>query len=86
MEEMIGVIKMFAGTYAPEYFALCEGQILPIAQYNALYSVLGTTYGGDGIHTFGLPDLRSNKTNTKTWDYGEPRYIICINGIYPSRD
>lgn len=49
---------MFAGNFAPRDWALCDGQILPISQYQALFSILGTNYGGDGRTTFGLPDLR----------------------------
>ncbi|WP_317130654.1 phage tail protein [Echinicola soli] len=51
-------IKMFAGTFAPRGWMYCEGQLLPISQYQALFSLLGTTYGGDGRTTFALPDLR----------------------------
>jgi len=54
----IGDIKMVGFNFAPRGWALCEGQLLPIAQYNALFSLLGTTYGGDGRTTFALPDLR----------------------------
>jgi len=54
----IGEIKMFAGNFAPQGWARCEGQILPIQQNQALFSILGTTYGGDGLTTFALPDLR----------------------------
>ncbi len=54
----IGEIRMFAGNYAPMGWALCDGQILQIAQYTALFAILGTTYGGNGQTTFGLPDLR----------------------------
>ncbi len=57
-EPYIGEIKMFAGNFAPRGWALCDGQLLPIAQNEALFSILGTTYGGDGRTTFGLPDLR----------------------------
>ena len=57
-EPFIGEIRMFAGNYAPRDWAFCNGQLLPIAQYSALYSLLGTYYGGDGRTTFGLPDLR----------------------------
>lgn len=49
---------MFGGNFAPRGWAFCDGQLLPIANYNALFSILGTTYGGDGRTTFGLPDLR----------------------------
>lgn len=54
----IGEIRMFAGNFAPAGWAKCEGQLLPIAQNTALFSLLGTTYGGDGQTTFALPDLR----------------------------
>lgn len=54
----IGSIVLFAGNFAIRGWALCEGQLLSIAQNQALFSILGTTYGGDGRTTFGLPDLR----------------------------
>lgn len=58
MEPFIGQITMFAGNFAPRGWALCDGQLLSIASYSALFSILGTTYGGDGRTTFGLPELR----------------------------
>lgn len=58
-EPFIGGIVMFGGNFAPRGWALCDGQLLPINQNTALFSILGTTYGGDGRTTFGLPDLRS---------------------------
>ncbi|SDQ30102.1 Microcystin-dependent protein [Chryseobacterium soldanellicola] len=58
MEEMIGVIKLFAGNFAPKGFMLCDGSLLSIAQNSALFSILGTTYGGDGVTTFALPNLK----------------------------
>ena len=54
----LGEIRIFAGTFAPVNWAMCEGQLLQIAQYDALFSLIGTTYGGDGLNTFALPDLR----------------------------
>ena len=54
----IGEIKMFAGNFAPEGWAFCEGQTLPISENEALFQLIGTTYGGDGEATFNLPDLR----------------------------
>jgi microcystin-dependent protein len=57
-EGMIGEVRVFAGNFAPRSWALCEGQLLSIAQNSALFSILGTTYGGDGRTTFQLPDLR----------------------------
>jgi len=58
MEPFIGQILMFGGNFAPRGWALCDGQLLSIASNSALFSILGTTYGGDGRTTFGLPDLR----------------------------
>jgi microcystin-dependent protein len=57
-DPFIGEIIMFGGNFAPRGWALCNGQLLPIASFDALFAVLGTTYGGDGRTTFGLPDLR----------------------------
>ncbi|GAB5553598.1 MAG: hypothetical protein Sapg2KO_31890 [Saprospiraceae bacterium] len=57
-DPFIGEITMFAGNFAPRGWAKCDGQLLPIAQNTALFSLLGTTYGGDGRTTFALPDLR----------------------------
>ena len=57
-EPFIAQIVMFGGNFAPRSWAFCDGQLLPIAQNTALFSLLGTTYGGDGRTTFGLPDLR----------------------------
>src|SRR3981189_2971537 len=57
-EPYLGSIGIFAGNFAPRGYALCQGQILSIAQNTALFSILGTTYGGNGQTTFALPDLR----------------------------
>lgn len=57
-EGCIGEVRMFAGNFAPRNWALCDGQLLPISAYTALFSILGTTYGGDGQTTFALPDMR----------------------------
>ncbi len=57
-EPFIGEIKMFAGNFAPRNYAFCDGQLLAISQNDALFALLGTTYGGDGRTTFGLPDMR----------------------------
>lgn len=58
MEGYIAEIRMFAGNFAPRSWAFCQGQIMSIAQNTALFSLLGTTYGGNGQTTFGLPDFR----------------------------
>lgn len=57
-EPFIGEIKAFGGNFAPRGWAFCDGQLLAISQNEALFSILGTTYGGDGRTTFSLPDLR----------------------------
>lgn len=59
MEPFIAQIVQFGGNFAPKGWAKCDGQLLAINQYSALFSILGTTYGGDGVSSFGLPDLRS---------------------------
>jgi microcystin-dependent protein len=58
MEPFIGEIILFGGNFAPKGWSLCNGQLLSIEVNAALYSILGSNYGGDGISTFGLPDLR----------------------------
>lgn len=54
----VGEIRMFAGNFAPAGWMFCEGQLLPISENETLFNLIGTTYGGDGQSTFGLPDLR----------------------------
>lgn len=54
----VGEIRMFAGNFAPAGWQFCEGQLLPISENETLFQLIGTTYGGDGQSTFGLPDLR----------------------------
>src|SRR2546429_6756383 len=53
----VGEIRMFAGNFAPAGWMFCEGQLLPISEYETLFNLIGTTYGGDGQSTFALPDL-----------------------------
>src|SRR5690606_25532897 len=54
----VGEFRMFAGNFAPAGWMFCEGQLLPISEYETLFQLIGTTYGGDGQSTFALPDLR----------------------------
>lgn len=54
----VGEIRMFAGTFAPVGWLMCDGSLQPISEYDTLFNLIGTTYGGDGQSTFGLPDLR----------------------------
>lgn len=57
-DPFIGEVHMFGGNFAPLGWGFCNGQLMPISQNEALYNLLGTTYGGDGQSTFGIPDLR----------------------------
>jgi microcystin-dependent protein len=59
-DQFVAEIRMFAGNFAPTGWALCNGQLLPISQNTALFSLLGTTYGGDGKSTFALPNLQGS--------------------------
>ena len=54
----VGEIRIFAGNFPPSGWLFCEGQLLPISEYDTLFNLIGTTYGGDGESTFALPDLR----------------------------
>jgi hypothetical protein len=71
----IGEIKLYAGTYAPAGWMFCHGQVLPLVQYINLFAVLGTTYGGNGVNTFALPDLRGavpvGGSTGGSWEIGE---------------
>jgi len=82
MDEYLGIVKLYAGNFAPRGWTYCDGQLLSLSQNTALFSLLGTTYGGDGISTFGLPKLDSIKSGKDA----EIKYIICLEGMYPSRE
>ncbi len=57
-QPFVGEIRLFGGNFAPVGWMFCDGTLLPIAQYDVLFQLIGTTYGGDGVATFALPDLR----------------------------
>jgi len=76
-EELIGIIKLFVGNFTPQGYMECNGQILNLQQYVALFSIIGTTYGGNGQTNFALPKLTPPNESMK--------YIMCVEGIYPSR-
>jgi microcystin-dependent protein len=76
MDPFIGQITLFGGSFAIRGWMECKGALLPIAQYTALFSILGTTYGGDGKVTFALPNLEG---------VGDSRYLIAVEGIFPQR-
>jgi len=64
---IIGEVRLFAGNFAPRGWALCHGQLIAISQNTALFSIIGTTYGGDGRDTFALPDLRGRVPVGSGW-------------------
>ena len=80
MESYLGEIQLFPYNFAIKDWAFCEGQILPIAENQALFSLLGTQYGGDGRVNFALPDLKGKEPLPNT------HYCISLQGIYPSRN
>jgi len=80
MDGVIGTIIMFAGSFAPRNWAFCQGQLLSIAENQALFSILGTTYGGDGRTTFGLPDLRGRVPVGTGPGPGLPTYNLGAKG------
>jgi microcystin-dependent protein len=92
LEPFISVITLWAGVFCPREWAFCEGQTLSINQYPALYSLIGNFYGGDGRVTFQLPDLREKDGEgnpipmSVNIQNGKLSHIICLNGVYPSRD
>lgn len=79
MESLLGQINAFPYMYEPTYWALCDGRVLQISTDQALYSLIGTTFGGNGTTTFNLPDLRPAAVGR-----GDVRYFICTNGLYPN--
>lgn len=83
-DPFIGEITLFAGNYAPRGWAFCQGQLLSIAQNTALFSILGTTYGGDGQTTFALPDLRGRAPIGPGQGPGLPPYYLGELGGEPT--
>ena len=76
IEPFIGEIKIFGFNFAPVGYQLCNGQIISIAQYTALFSLLGTTYGGNGQTTFALPDLQGRAAKSQGQGVGLPNYVM----------
>jgi microcystin-dependent protein len=88
MDSYLGQVIMFAGNFAPRGWVFCQGQLMSIAQNTALFSILGTTYGGDGQTTFAMPDLRGRVAvgtgqgpGLSAWDLGqlEGNEVISLN-------
>ena len=84
MEPLLGEIKLLPLMYAPTGWMACQGQTLPIESNQALFSLLGANFGGDGRTTFALPDLRSSSPLGAV--AGLVGYCIATNGVYPARD
>jgi microcystin-dependent protein len=85
-ESYLASVCLFAGNFAPKGWADCDGTLLQIGQNTALFSLIGTTYGGDGRQTFALPDLRARDAAGKPVPFGGAcRSCICVSGIYPER-
>ena len=76
MDPFLGEIKLFAGTFAPVGWNYCDGTLLSISTNDALYALLGTTYGGDGVNTFAVPDLRGRVPIHQGSQTGLPTYVI----------
>lgn len=80
MDPIMGTITIFAGTFAPRGWALCDGSLQSIAENSALFSIIGTTYGGDGVNTFALPDLRGRAPISAGNGPGLSPYSLGQNG------
>jgi microcystin-dependent protein len=80
MEVYVGQVMLVGFNYAPVGWAVCDGSLLPISQYDVLYSLLGTTYGGDGVTTFALPDLRGRVPVGMGQGAGLGSYILGQQG------
>lgn len=80
MESFVGQIALFPYSFTPRRWVRCEGQQLLISQYPLLFAVLGTQFGGDGITTFALPDMRGKEPVPDT------HYDIALQGDFPTRD
>ena len=80
-DPFLAEIRMFGGNFAPTGWALCDGQLMPISQNTALFSLLGTTYGGDGRVTFALPNLQGATPMQQGQGPGlSPRYLGEVGG------
>ena len=75
MDNFVGEIRLVGFNYAPDGWLSCDGSLLEIMEYQALFALLGTRYGGDGVHTFAIPKLESLVG----------KHIIAYQGIFPPR-
>lgn len=79
MDMFLGTVALFALTFTPQNWLLCDGRLLQINGNQALFALIGTTFGGDGAATFALPDLRGKEPLAGL------HYCICTQGLFPSR-
>ena len=79
MEPLLGQIELFPYTFVPKGWMACTGQLIPINQYQALFALIGTNFGGDGRTTFALPNLQGKEPGPGI------QYYIAITGIFPTR-
>ncbi len=79
-QPFVGEIRMFGGSFAPAGWAFCAGQLMPISENETLFTLIGTTYGGDGQSTFGLPDLRGRVPVHQGTLLGQPFVIGQLSG------
>jgi len=79
METFIGAVELFPYSYEPMDWLLCDGRLLPISQYDVLYSLIGAQFGGDGVTNFALPNLLGTEPMPGM------NFYIAINGEYPTR-
>ena len=75
----VGEVRLFAGNFAPLGWMSCDGQLLPIADYDVLFNLIGTAYGGDGQNTYALPDLRG-RVPVHQGSNGQSNYVIGESG------
>src|ERR1700704_557291 len=80
----VAQVQIFAFNFAPKGWALCQGQLLPISQNTALFSLLGTNFGGDGKSTFGLPNFQDNAAAGVGQGAGLSEYVIGETGGVPN--
>ncbi len=80
MDPFLGSLLLVPYNFAPQGWAFCNGQLLPIQQYSALFSLIGTTYGGDGVSNFALPDLRGRVPISAGQGPGMQNYVLGQNG------
>ena len=79
MDPILGTVQLFALSFVPTGWITCDGSLIPIMQWQALYSLLGTTFGGDGTTSFALPDLRGKAPLAGN------EFAIAVVGVYPQR-